>query len=165
VPCGAGVAALDRGADRLSCSGNLRRDRQCVSDSSARALHEVVKVDLRITACPIEKDPSSIAAIGGLRTAILPVYPERTRLCTECRKCATNNCLLIERGEVCAARSPWPAAVRAAAGTRASRASAAAGRSTTPNANSMLEMLEKEGPSGPQVEDNTAHLRAHRSRP
>jgi sulfhydrogenase subunit delta len=64
----------------------------------ARALHEVVKVDLNISGCPIEKE-QFIAAVANLLNGNPPLYP-RYPVCTEC-KMRENNCLLIERGEIC----------------------------------------------------------------
>jgi coenzyme F420-reducing hydrogenase gamma subunit len=121
-----GVAALDRGA-----------------------LHEVVKVDLRITGCPIEKD-QFIAAIAGLLNGDLPVYPDYA-LCTECRM-RENNCLLIERGEICCG----PLTV-AGCGARCPELRIACigcrGPLDDGNPNSMLDMLEKKGIGRRQVED------------
>jgi sulfhydrogenase subunit delta len=66
--------------------------------SGARALKEVVKVDLNIPGCPIEKDQvlSSIAMLLQGDTPLLPEYP----VCTECRM-RENNCLLNEEGRFC----------------------------------------------------------------
>lgn len=64
----------------------------------ARALHEVVKVDLNITGCPIEKD-QFLAAIANLLHGDPPVFPEYP-VCMECRM-RESNCLLIEKNIVC----------------------------------------------------------------
>src|ERR1035438_3955310 len=64
----------------------------------AQALHEVVKVDLNITGCPIEKE-EFVAAIASLLNGDAPLAVEYP-VCTECRM-RENNCLLTERGEIC----------------------------------------------------------------
>lgn len=64
----------------------------------ARALHEVVSVDLNIAGCPIEK-AQFLAAIASLLNGDPPTYPEYP-VCMECRM-RENNCLLIEKGIVC----------------------------------------------------------------
>jgi len=94
-----GVAAMDRGADRRKLLEEVYGEAGLSYDSQpARALHEVVKVDLNITGCPIEKD-HFLAAIANLLNGDLPVYPAYP-VCTECRM-QENNCLLMERGELC----------------------------------------------------------------
>jgi len=94
-----GVAAMDRGADRRSLLAEVYGDAGQNYDSEpARALHEIVKVDLNITGCPIEKE-HFLAAIANLLNGDVPVYPAYP-VCTECRM-LENNCLLIERGELC----------------------------------------------------------------
>jgi coenzyme F420-reducing hydrogenase gamma subunit len=66
--------------------------------SGARPLKDVVKVDLNIPGCPIEKDQflASIAMLLHGDTPLLPEYP----VCTECRM-RENNCLLTEEGRFC----------------------------------------------------------------
>jgi sulfhydrogenase subunit delta len=94
-----GVAAMDRGQDRPSLLREVYGDLGKTYDTTAaQALHEVVKVDLNITGCPIEKE-QFLAAIANLLNGTVPVYPTFP-VCTECRM-AENNCLLIERGEPC----------------------------------------------------------------
>jgi sulfhydrogenase subunit delta len=94
-----GVAAMDRGADRPKLLAEVYGETGQNYDSTpARALHELVKVDLNITGCPIEKE-HFLAAIANLLNGDLPIYPAYP-VCTECRM-AENNCLLIERGELC----------------------------------------------------------------
>jgi sulfhydrogenase subunit delta len=94
-----GVAAMDRGLDRARMLEEVYGETGRGYDSlPTRALHEVVKVDLNITGCPIEKD-QFVAAISSLLNGDPPVYPEYP-VCTECRM-LENNCLLIERGEIC----------------------------------------------------------------
>jgi coenzyme F420-reducing hydrogenase gamma subunit len=94
-----GVAAMDRGADRRKLLQEVYGEMGLSYDSApTQALHEIVKVDLNITGCPIEKD-HFLAAIGNLLNGDAPVYPEYP-VCSECRM-LENNCLLIERGELC----------------------------------------------------------------
>ncbi|HEY1184808.1 MAG TPA: hypothetical protein VGE89_11535 [Bryobacteraceae bacterium] len=94
-----GVAAMDRGADRRKLLEEVYGEAGLSYDSQpAQALHEVVKVDLNITGCPIEKD-HFLAAIANLLNGDAPVYPGYP-VCTECRM-QENNCLLMERGELC----------------------------------------------------------------
>lgn len=94
-----GVAAMDRGRDRAKLLEEVYGEAGLAYDSSpAQALHELVKVDLNITGCPIEKD-HFIAAVASLLNGDPPLYPEYP-VCTECRM-RENNCLLIEHGELC----------------------------------------------------------------
>ena len=94
-----GVAAMDRGADRRKLLEEVYGKAGLDYDSlPAQALHEIVKVDLNITGCPIEKE-HFVAAIANLLNGDVPAYPAYP-VCTECRM-LENNCLLIERGEVC----------------------------------------------------------------
>jgi len=94
-----GVAAMDRGADRRKLLQEVYGETGLSYDSAAaQALHEVVKVDLNITGCPIEKD-HFLSAIANLLNGNPPLYPEYP-VCTECRM-LENNCLLIERGQLC----------------------------------------------------------------
>ncbi|HUK87248.1 MAG TPA: hypothetical protein VLT85_06260, partial [Terriglobales bacterium] len=61
-----GVAAMDRGADRAAMLEEVYGAAGKEYDSApARALHEVVKVDLNITGCPIEKE-HFLGGIGAL---------------------------------------------------------------------------------------------------
>lgn len=66
--------------------------------SGARPLKDIVKVDLNIPGCPIEKHQflTSIAMLLQGDTPLLPEYP----VCTECRM-QENNCLLNEQGRFC----------------------------------------------------------------
>jgi sulfhydrogenase subunit delta len=94
-----GVAAMDRGTDRRKLLAEVYGETGLNYDSlPARALHEIVKVDLKIAGCPIEEE-HFLAAIANLLNGNAPVYPEYP-VCTECRM-LENNCLLIERGEPC----------------------------------------------------------------
>ena len=94
-----GVAAMDRGADRGKLLEEVYGEAGRGYDSvPAQALHEVVPVDLNISGCPIEKE-QFLAAVAALLNGDPPIYPEYP-VCTECRM-RENNCLLIERGELC----------------------------------------------------------------
>jgi sulfhydrogenase subunit delta len=94
-----GVAAMDRGAERRKLLEEVYGETGLSYDSApAQALHEIVKVDLNITGCPIEKE-HFLAAIGNLLNGDFPIYPAYP-VCSECRM-LENNCLLIERGEIC----------------------------------------------------------------
>ena len=94
-----GVAAMDRGLDRKKLIEEVYGPTGLGYDSiPAKALHEVVKVDLNLTGCPIEKD-HFLAAIANLLNGNAPAYPQYP-VCTECRM-LENNCLLVERGEPC----------------------------------------------------------------
>jgi coenzyme F420-reducing hydrogenase gamma subunit len=94
-----GVAAMDRGADRHELLEEVYGETGLTYDSThAKALHELVKVDFNVTGCPIEKG-HFLAAVAALLNGDLPLYPQYP-VCTECRM-RENNCLLIERGEVC----------------------------------------------------------------
>jgi coenzyme F420-reducing hydrogenase gamma subunit len=94
-----GVAAMDCGKDRARLLEEVYGEIGLTYDSSpAQAQHEVVKVDLGIAGCPIEKE-HFIAAVAALLNGDTPLYPEYP-VCTECRM-RENNCLLIERGELC----------------------------------------------------------------
>jgi sulfhydrogenase subunit delta len=94
-----GVAAMDRGADRRKLLEEVYGETGlCYDSAPAQALNEIVRVDLNITGCPIEKE-HFLAAIGNLLNGDLPVYPAYP-VCSECRM-LENNCLLIERGEIC----------------------------------------------------------------
>ena len=94
-----GVAAMDRDADRARLINEIYGEVGTKYDSlPARALHEVTKVDLNITGCPIEKG-QFLSALSNLLNGdppILPAFP----VCTEC-KMGENNCLLIEKSQVC----------------------------------------------------------------
>jgi len=94
-----GVAAMDGSTDRQERLAEVYGEMGLRYDSvPAQALHQIVKVDLNITGCPIEKD-HFLAAIANLLNGDAPIYPEYP-VCTECRM-LENNCLLIERGELC----------------------------------------------------------------
>jgi len=94
-----GVAALDPAADRAKLLEEIYGKQGAQYDSQPpRALHEVVKVDLNLTGCPIEKG-QFLSAVSSLLNGDPPNFPEYA-VCTECkmREC---NCLLIEKSQVC----------------------------------------------------------------
>jgi sulfhydrogenase subunit delta len=95
-----GVAALDRFVpDRAGLLREVYGDTGAGFDAvSARALHEVVPVDLRITGCPVEKHEviAAVAALLNGNPPLLPDYP----VCTECRN-LENSCLLLQGGAMC----------------------------------------------------------------
>jgi sulfhydrogenase subunit delta len=64
----------------------------------ARALHEVVPVDVNITGCPIEKH-ELLYAIGCLLNGDVPVFPDYS-VCTECRN-SENRCMLLDERQLC----------------------------------------------------------------
>jgi sulfhydrogenase subunit delta len=95
-----GVAALDRtvpdrGVLLREVYGDGAGD---VDTGPARALHEVVDVDLRITGCPVEKH-EVIAAVAALLNGDPPSYPSYP-VCTECRN-RENGCMLLDGGQLC----------------------------------------------------------------
>jgi len=94
-----GVAAMDRDTNREKLIEDIYGEMGKEYDSTpARALHEVVKVDLNVSGCPIEKE-QILSAISHLLNGNPPLFPEYP-VCTEC-KMRENNCLLIEKGEIC----------------------------------------------------------------
>jgi sulfhydrogenase subunit delta len=94
-----GIAAMDRGLDRRRLVEDVYGRGGADWDTMpARALHEVVDVDLAVTGCPIEKD-EIIKAVANLLNGNPPL-PVQAPVCTECRM-RENNCLLIERGVPC----------------------------------------------------------------
>ena len=94
-----GVAAMDRGAERAALLADIYGAQGTAYDAApARALHEVVKVDLNINGCPIEKD-QVLGAIANLLNGDPPAFPQFP-VCAECRM-RENNCLLLEGNAVC----------------------------------------------------------------
>lgn len=94
-----GVAAMDRDADRSKLLGDIYGGLGATYDSvPARALREVVKVDLNITGCPIEKH-QFLSAVANLLNGDPPEFPNYP-VCAECRM-RENNCLLIEKSDLC----------------------------------------------------------------
>jgi coenzyme F420-reducing hydrogenase gamma subunit len=64
----------------------------------ARALHEVVSVNVKIPGCPIEKD-EFLHAVASLLHGDAPLIPEYP-VCLECRL-HENRCLLTHDGKCC----------------------------------------------------------------
>jgi coenzyme F420-reducing hydrogenase gamma subunit len=94
-----GVAAMHDGNGRAKLMEEVYGELGSTYDTApARALSEVVKVDLNLTGCPIEKD-QFLTAVTQLLNGDPPLYPEHP-VCAECRM-RENNCLLLENGEVC----------------------------------------------------------------
>jgi len=94
-----GVAAMDRDTDRAELLDQLYGEAGRQYDTMpARALSDVVRVDLNITGCPIEKE-QLLSVVSNLLNGDPPVFPDYP-VCGEC-KMRENNCLLIERNEVC----------------------------------------------------------------
>lgn len=94
-----GVAALNPEADRAKLLEEIYGHQGAQYDSlPPRSLREVVKVDLNLTGCPIEKE-QFLSAVSSLLNGDPPIFPEYP-VCTECkmREC---NCLLIEKSQVC----------------------------------------------------------------
>ncbi len=95
-----GVAAADgNGISRAEALRQVYGDLGATYDSKpGQALREVVKVDLNITGCPIEKD-QLISAVANLLNGDPPAYPDYP-VCAECRM-RENNCLLLDRNDIC----------------------------------------------------------------
>ena len=94
-----GVAAMDGDADRAALLQDIYGAAGASYDSTpARALHDVVKVDLNVSGCPIEKE-EILKTVAHLLNGDPPVFPDYP-VCAECRM-RENNCLLVEKGEVC----------------------------------------------------------------
>jgi len=94
-----GVAAMDRDTDRAALLTDIYGVQGALDDTQpARALHEVVRVDLNISGCPVEKE-QVLGAVANLLNSDLPAFPDYP-VCAECRV-RENNCLLIEAGAVC----------------------------------------------------------------
>jgi len=94
-----GITAMDRYMDRAELLQDVYGKMGKKYDTApTRALHEVVEVDFKISGCPIEKE-QILSAVSNLLNGNLPLLPEYP-VCAEC-KWRENNCLLIEKGEVC----------------------------------------------------------------
>jgi sulfhydrogenase subunit delta len=94
-----GVAAMDDGGKRAGLLEEIYGELGASYDTTApRALRDVVKVDLNLTGCPIEKE-QFLSTLSQLLNGDVPLYVEPP-VCAECRmrEC---NCLLIDNGEVC----------------------------------------------------------------
>jgi sulfhydrogenase subunit delta len=94
-----GVAAMDGGRGRDEMLNEVYGPAGARYDSTpARALGEVVKVDLKISGCPIEKD-QFLGAVANLLNGDAPLLAGYA-VCAEC-KMRENNCLLVENHQVC----------------------------------------------------------------
>lgn len=94
-----GVAAMDGDGDRAGLIGQIYGETGRGYDiTPARALREVVPVDLCLTGCPIEKE-EFLSALAQLLNGDPPLASQHP-VCSECRM-RENNCLLIATGEVC----------------------------------------------------------------
>jgi len=94
-----GIAAMDRGMDREGLLRDVYGEAGLEFDTmAAKALHEVVDVDLKITGCPIEAD-ELIAGIAGLLNGNRPLTVT-TPVCAEC-KMQEHSCLLVESSLPC----------------------------------------------------------------
>jgi len=94
-----GVAAMDRDTERGRLLDQVYGETGRQYDTmSARPLSDVVRVDLKITGCPIEKE-QFLSAVSSLLNGDAPLFPDYP-VCGEC-KMHENNCVLIERNEVC----------------------------------------------------------------
>lgn len=94
-----GVAAMDRDGNAAQFLRDIYGDAGSAYDTAPpRALHQVVKVDLNISGCPIEKE-QFLSAVASLLNGDPPIFPQYP-VCSEC-KMRENNCLLLENGEVC----------------------------------------------------------------
>jgi sulfhydrogenase subunit delta len=94
-----GVVAMESKIERAQMLKEVYGPAGAKYDSTpARALREVVKVDLNISGCPIEKE-QFLGAVANLLNGNAPLLAEYA-VCTEC-KMRENNCLLVENGHVC----------------------------------------------------------------
>jgi len=94
-----GVAAMDGAGGRTALLRDVYGPMGAAYDSlPPRALHEVVKVDLNISGCPVEKG-QIVSAISNLLNGDTPLFPKYP-VCAECRM-KENNCLLIEQNQIC----------------------------------------------------------------
>lgn len=94
-----GIPVMDRDADRGALLRQLYGDLGSGYDATpTRALHEVVKVDLGIPGCPIEKDEFLRAMVALAHGDVPPGHDQP--VCVECRvqEC---RCLLDEPGGFC----------------------------------------------------------------
>jgi len=94
-----GVAAIESRRSRAECLGEIYGPlAECYDSTPPRALHEVVKVDLRLPGCPVEKE-ELLALIAHLLNGN-PPPPVGWPVCAECRM-AESNCLLTDGALVC----------------------------------------------------------------
>jgi len=85
-------------ADKLVAIGTCAVHGGIARSTGARPLKEIVKVDLNITGCPIEKQ-EFLSAIAALLHGDMPQLPEYP-VCTECKMNETS-CLLNTKGQFC----------------------------------------------------------------
>lgn len=94
-----GVPVLDRGVDRPALQREIYGAAgDCYDALPARALHEVVPVDLAITGCPVEKD-ELLAALASLLHGDAPL-PPTWPVCAEC-KAREVACVLAKPDAIC----------------------------------------------------------------
>jgi coenzyme F420-reducing hydrogenase gamma subunit len=94
-----GIPTMDRDRDREALLKTVYGEIGWKYDTChAKALHEVVKVDLNLPGCPIEKE-QFLSAVANLLNGDAPLLPDYA-VCAEC-KMKENNCLLIEKKQVC----------------------------------------------------------------
>jgi coenzyme F420-reducing hydrogenase gamma subunit len=94
-----GVAATDGNGRRAALLREVYGPLGATYDSlPARPLHDFVKVDVHLTGCPIEKE-QFLSAVANLLNGDIPLLPQYA-VCVEC-KFRENNCLLLEKGEIC----------------------------------------------------------------
>lgn len=102
-----GACATIGGINKLKNNFDLKEVRQCVYGAAADSLHlcsaptqaldEIVKVDLKIHGCPIDKREFAeiVRCLAMGKTPIIPTYP----VCVECKK--AGNICRYEYNEVC----------------------------------------------------------------
>ena len=98
--CFGGVAAMDSGVPRDDLARAVYGSGHPAYDLSPhRPISDVVKVDVAIPGCPMEKD-EFLRAVANLLNGDLP-QPVAYPVCTEC-KMHEQDCLLVSRGVPCA---------------------------------------------------------------
>jgi coenzyme F420-reducing hydrogenase gamma subunit len=94
-----GIPVMDRGRDRAALLRAVYGERGLAYDAlPARALHEVVPVDLAVPGCPVEKG-ELLAALGHVLRGDPPL-PRDQPVCVECR-IRENGCLLDRPSGFC----------------------------------------------------------------
>jgi len=94
-----GIPAMDRAFDRHELVGSIYGAGGHQFDTlPARALHEVVSINVKIPGCPIEKH-EFLGAVASLLHGDVPVLAEYP-VCMECRL-RENRCLLTHDGRCC----------------------------------------------------------------
>ena len=97
--CFGGVAALDTGRPRQADVETVYGKAGLAYDTRPhRPLSELVKVDLAIPGCPMEKE-DFLRAVAALLNGDMPTMPSYP-VCLEC-KMRENDCLLVARGIPC----------------------------------------------------------------